>query len=146
MVRNNPRPEVYKEVVIGPLQEVIMDTNEHFDHIACLSALQYVDEVTLSAVLARMFQLARSSITFTVDEIPESYNSALKQTCMRANNHLQVVEGFGVPRGWRLAHRKQDPNGWKSPNTGIVVAVTIFRFEALQPVNVPVTYPRRLLV
>ena len=141
MVRNNPRPKVYKEVIMGPLQEVIMDTNEHFDHIVCLSALQYLDGVTLSAVLVRMFQLARSSLTFTVDEIPECYNSACKQEfeCMRCHNNMQVVEGFGVPRRWRLAHRKQYPNGWKSANTGIVVAFTLFRFEALQPVIVSVT-------
>ena len=139
MVRNNPRPEVYKEVIIGPLQEVIMDTNEHFDHIACMSAFCFLDEVTLSAVLVRMFQVARSSVTFTVEEIPESYNPAMKQTYnVVSNNHLQVVEGFGVPRGWRLAYRKRD-DGWKSPTTGIQVAVTIFRFEALQPVTLPVT-------
>ena len=139
MVRNNPRPEVYKEVIIGPLQEVIMDTNEHFDHIACMSAFCFLDEVTLSAVLVRMFQVARSSVTFTVEEIPESYNPAMKQTYnVISNNHLQVVEGFGVPRGWRLAYRKRD-DGWKSPTTGIQVAVTIFRFEALQPVTLPVT-------
>lgn len=118
-----------------------MDTTEHFDHIVCMSGFQYLDGVTMSAVLVRMFQLARSSLTFTVDEIPESYNAALNQEieCMRCHNNLQVVEGFGVPRGWRLASRKHDPNGWKSAKVGIVVPFTVFRFEALQPVTVSVT-------
>jgi hypothetical protein len=65
----NPRPEVYKGVVVGPLP-----TNT---------------STTSLAYRGR-------SVTVTMDEIPECYNFALKHACMRVHYYLQVVEGFAL--------------------------------------------------
>lgn len=135
MVQKNPIPETYKEVKIGPLQDVIMDTTTSFDHVVCVSTLQYLDEVEMCAVLVRMFQLAQKSVTISVDEIPDSHNEAWVKAgfpFLQVKNHLQLVEGFGVPRGWRVGRRVRK-FGWTSPNTGHNVDTVLFRFEALPP-------------
>lgn len=135
MVEKNPIPESYKEYKMGPLQDVVMNLTESFDHIVSRSAFQYLDEVTLSAVLARIFLVARKSVTFTIDEIPELQNEMLEKASMKhmqAKNHVALVDGFGVPRGWRVASR-QRAYAWTSPSTNTDVFVTTYRFEALKP-------------
>lgn len=133
MVDQNPIPASYAEYRIAPVQELIMNLTEQFDHIVSHSTFLFLDEITLSAVLARMFQVARKSITFTVDEVPEAFSEAIQQHVdVRVWNNLAHVEGFGVPRGWRVAYRNRR-FGWKSPHTGVDVYVTSFRFEALKP-------------
>lgn len=135
MVEKNPIPESYKEYKMGPLQDVVMNLTESFDHIVSRSAFQYLDEVTLSAVLARIFLVARKSVTFTIDEIPELQNEMLEKASMKhmqAKNHVAQVDGFGVPRGWRVASR-QRAYAWTSPSTNTDVFVTTYRFEALKP-------------
>ncbi|KAG0623732.1 hypothetical protein M758_3G197300 [Ceratodon purpureus] len=137
MVEKNPIPESYQGYKMGPLQDVVMNLTESFDHIVSLSTFQYLDEVTLSAVLARIFLVARKSVTFTIDEIPELQNELLEKASlkhMQARNHIAQVEAFGVPRGWRVAARER-AFGWTSPSTNTNVFVTTFRFEALKPCN-----------
>ena len=134
MVDKNPNPAAYKEYRIGLLQQVIMDTTEQFDHIVCITSLQYLDEATLSAVLARMFFVAQKSVTITIDEVPEAYNESLEKKGLKhmvVRNHIPQLNSFGVPRGWRVACRRRE-FAWTSPHTGHDVYITTFRFEALK--------------
>ncbi|RLL99262.1 hypothetical protein CFD26_106825 [Aspergillus turcosus] len=101
--------EYYKEVRVGPMQELIMGAGEH-DHITCFGALHFLDTVHLNAVLARMFMLARKSVTFEIDDLDEAYIQEIKQKHgdLTFNaNHVQAVEEFGIPKGWKRVYNER---------------------------------------
>ncbi|KFY45603.1 hypothetical protein V495_02890 [Pseudogymnoascus sp. VKM F-4514 (FW-929)] len=123
--------KTYQAVIIGPVQKILMVYPRPVDHIVCTSALHFLSTYELSMVLSRSFQLARSSVTFGVEEIPSVYNDTLKTKGlhhMESLDHLAGVEAFGTPAGWKLVDRWRR-FGWISPNTGAEVYTSVFRFE-----------------
>ncbi|RSL41926.1 hypothetical protein CEP54_015661 [Fusarium duplospermum] len=125
----------YDHVFIGPVQEVLPTITESFDHIMYFSAIHFLSPLEVSLVLSRCFQLAKRSVTLGVDEIPETYNEAIKKlpppnNVMTSINQVQEVRDFGVPRGWKLALEEQT-FGWHSPNTNVDVNTTLFHFERI---------------
>lgn len=101
------------------------------DHVVCFYALQFLDIVDLDFILTFAFLTTAMSVTFSIDEVPDDYNKALRQSGqehMVQNNHLKAVEEFGIPQGWELAFKKRF-FAWKSWHTGHDVYTTVFRFE-----------------
>ncbi|PLB44471.1 hypothetical protein P170DRAFT_513647 [Aspergillus steynii IBT 23096] len=120
----------YKEVRLGPMEELIMGAGEH-DHITCFGALHFLDTVFLNAVLARMFMLARKSVTFEVDDISEAYIQGIKEKHGELTfnaNHVRAVEDFGVPNGWKRVYCEKSLI-YNSPTTGNDVYGYTMRFE-----------------
>lgn len=79
------------------------------DHVVCFGALGFLDAAELNAVLARMFMLARKSITFdAADPSAECIDDLFQKSGCVEDNHAKRIEDFGVPRGWRLVHRKRE--------------------------------------
>ena len=78
-----------------------------------------------------MFMLARRSVTFEVDDLEDDYIATVIRKhgalCLNYNN-VRAVEEFGVPKGWRLVHKKREPL-YTSPTTNSVVADYGMRFE-----------------
>ncbi|PKX94066.1 uncharacterized protein P174DRAFT_503862 [Aspergillus novofumigatus IBT 16806] len=123
----------YERVLVGPIQHVLTEWVDPVDHIVCIGALHYLDTIELSLDLSRAFQLARESVTFTIDEIPESYIAAQRsrgREYMHGVNHVDEVAAFGVLVGWKSADHWKCL-GWKSPTTGDDVYTNIFLFECL---------------
>ena len=64
-----------------------------------------------------MFMLARRSVTFEVDDLEDDYIATVIRKhgalCLNYNN-VRAVEEFGVPKGWRLVHKKREPLDRKS--------------------------------
>ncbi|KAK6354353.1 hypothetical protein TWF730_008761 [Orbilia blumenaviensis] len=121
----------YECVFVGPMQRLLVAYADPADHIVCFGALHYLDVNELSMVLSRAFQLARLSVTFTIDEIPDSYKEAQSlrgSGYMAGSNHLSEIESYGTPVGWRKVDRSRNM-GWVSPTTGVEVYTSIFRFE-----------------
>jgi hypothetical protein len=102
-----------------------------FDHIVCFGALHFLDTVHLNAVLARMFMLARKSITFEIDDMSQEYIDELKKRYGLLNsNNVEAMEEFGTPKGWRNVHHQREYL-FKSPTTNIDVSGYAMRFERI---------------
>ncbi|GIJ89500.1 hypothetical protein Asppvi_008442 [Aspergillus pseudoviridinutans] len=122
----------YKEVRVGPMQELIMGAGEH-DHITCFGALHFLDTVHFNAVLARMFMLARKSVTFEVDDLDDAYIQEIKRKHgdMTFNaNHVQAVAEFGIPKGWKRVYNERHFL-YSSPTTKTDVYGYAMRYEKL---------------
>lgn len=123
--------ELYDETHQERIQDFLGHYNEHVDHIVCLTGLQYLPVEELYFVLARFFQLARRSITLTIDEIPEIYNEAMRRKNMPEMcclNHIEHMKVFGEPTGWRLVYLRYHW-AWQSPTSGVEVYTNYIRFE-----------------
>ena len=121
----------YTSILEGSIQNYVSRIEEPVDHIVSFYALQFLDPVDMDFVLVSAFLTASCSVTISVDEIPEAYNDALRQNGyahMAQWDHVQTVETFGVPRGWRLISQERF-FAWKSWHTGHEVYTTVFRFE-----------------
>ncbi|KAK6334721.1 hypothetical protein TWF718_010168 [Orbilia javanica] len=127
------RNGLYSNVLVGPMQRILITYKDPVDHIICLGAFHYLESNELSLVLSRMFQLAELSVTFTIDEIPDSYRESQSKRgreYMVGFNHLDEVERYGTPVGWKLVDRWRYL-GWTSPTTGDEVYSNVFRFEVV---------------
>ncbi|PHH71904.1 hypothetical protein CDD82_6275 [Ophiocordyceps australis] len=138
----------YKQpIIIGPMEEEIMVSRRvtqekpsdvgqaagQYDHIVCFGALHFLQPVMFNAVLAKMFMLARKSVSFEIDDMPRSYTDFLLNLCGQLfmnYNHVQAIEQFGVPKGWELVHRSHEFL-FTSPHTGHDIFGYAFRFERL---------------
>ena len=77
--------------------------------------------------------LARKSISFELVDVDKEFvGRAMKALGELFNpaNHLQDVDNFGVPNGWKLAH-KQGEFLFKSPSMHEDVEGYVFRYERL---------------
>ncbi|GIK02914.1 hypothetical protein Aspvir_006979 [Aspergillus viridinutans] len=122
----------YKEVRVGPMQDLIMGAGEH-DHITCFGALHFLDTVHFNAVLARMFMLARKSVTFEVDDLDDAYIQGIlrKHGDLTFNaNHVQAVAEFGIPKGWKRVYSERHFL-YSSPTTKTDVYGYAMRYERL---------------
>lgn len=120
----------YANIIEGAMQEKIGLAGP-VDHVVCFYALQFLDIIDLDFLLAFAFLNTAVSVTFSVDEIPEGYNDALRQRDMEhmvQHNHLKAVEDFGVPHGWDLTFKRRF-FAWKSYHTGHDIYTTVFRFD-----------------
>lgn len=123
--------EHYQQPIsIGPLQELIMAASD-YDHIVCFGALHFLNGVTFNAVLARMFMLARKSVTFCVDDLSPDYIEAFAKYADGAwsnTNHIERLERFGVPKGWTRVYYEKWPL-YFSVHLGFEVFGYVTRFE-----------------
>lgn len=124
--------------VIFPSRSLLMvetapQENVEFDHVVCFGALFFLDAVELNTVLARMFMIARKSLTMEVNNLDsnviETMQKGVGDHCF-VENHVQMVERFGVPNGWKLVY-KQDGPLFPSPTSQGNVEGYIVRFEKL---------------
>lgn len=123
--------DCYQDLFVEPMQRFISKVTAGVDHIVSVSALHHLTPEELSFVLVRCFQLAKKSITLSIDEIPDKYNQVLRSRGlphMHSNDHVKNVKAMGEPDGWRLSYLRRQ-FGWKSPATGVQVYVTVFHFE-----------------
>ncbi|WQF87901.1 Putative S-adenosyl-L-methionine-dependent methyltransferase superfamily [Colletotrichum destructivum] len=123
----------YKQPIhLEPIEEFIM-TADPFDHIACFNGLQYLSPVLFTAVLSRMFMLARKSVSFEVDDMPrehvQSTNERIGSSAIY--NNTQTMARFPTPPDWkRVLEKKQFL--FRSPNTSVDVQGTFYRFEKIE--------------
>jgi ubiquinone/menaquinone biosynthesis C-methylase UbiE len=117
-------------VQICPLEEYIM-TSGAFDHVACFGGLQFFDEIMFTAILSRMFMVARKSISFEVDELSDKYITSLSEHMngrVVSSNNMDAFERFGTPKGWRrVLFKKWDL--YFSPHFSETVNGRSIRFE-----------------
>ncbi|TDZ16437.1 hypothetical protein Cob_v010804 [Colletotrichum orbiculare MAFF 240422] len=114
---------------IEPIEEFIMDAGP-YDHIACFNGFQYLSPVVFAATLSRMFMLARKSVTFEVDDTPQEHIDRTKSRigCVAIHNNTEPMSRFPTPRGWRRVLERSQLL-FHSPNTGVDVHGTFYRFE-----------------
>ncbi|KAG5936980.1 hypothetical protein E4U53_000106 [Claviceps sorghi] len=107
--------------------------NVEFDHVVCFGALLFLDAVELNAVLARMFMMARKSLTVEVENLDHHVIEKMQNDegpHFFIENHVQMVERFGIPAGWRVVH-KQNGALYPSPTSEGNVEGYIVRFERI---------------
>ncbi|KAL5428344.1 hypothetical protein PMIN04_000779 [Paraphaeosphaeria minitans] len=97
-----------KPLRVGMMQELIMSAG-NFDHIVVFGAMHFLDTAEFNAVLARMFMLARKSVTFEIDDLDSKYLETLevKFSGLLNMNNVQAVRDFGVLKGWALVLDKK---------------------------------------
>ena len=132
MAEIGKREGIYQDIRLGSIQKVL-PTMPLFDHIVSLCTLHHVSPLELSFVLSLTFLKARKSITLAIDDIPEAYNEALRKAgpphdTMQGQSHIEGMKSYVVPRGWLLVDETR-LFGWKSPNTGVDIFTTVYRFE-----------------
>lgn len=123
-------PGLYDHIHSGLMQDVIM-TLPSFDHVVAMDSMHFLDPDTFLLVMCRVFELARISVTLSLGEFTNDYNQALLDRgmpFMHSFNHVQGLEAFGVPKGWKLVYQKRH-FAWVSPHTHQSIFATIFRFE-----------------
>ncbi|KAI6246783.1 putative methyltransferase cpaM [Erysiphe necator] len=117
-------------VMVGPMQELIMVANE-YDHIVCFGGLHFLDRIHFNAVLARIFMLARKSITFEIDDLNDSYIARTKgkygELCYNGNN-VNAAEAFSTPFGWKKIYESRH-EVFRAPSSGIEIWGIYFRYE-----------------
>ncbi|KAH7907219.1 hypothetical protein BJ138DRAFT_524951 [Hygrophoropsis aurantiaca] len=127
----------YDTVLLSSMQEAAM-TLEDFDHVVVFGCLHFLDPTIFSAVLSRLFFVARRSITISVEDIPERYNDHLQKIgygVMYSWNHTMAIRDFGVPKNWRITYDRR-LDAWESPKTGDKVIATILRYEYVDATKV----------
>ncbi|KAF9986861.1 hypothetical protein BGZ75_001315 [Mortierella antarctica] len=120
----------YKKVYTGTIQRMLPFMGR-FDHVVSSGALYYLDKESLLGAMDRCFVIAEQSITFGIEEIPDSYNKHLTEMGkgeMYSHNHISIVDSYMVPEGWHLIY-KEKHFLWFSPKTGDDIYGTIYRFE-----------------
>ncbi|KAL8785587.1 MAG: hypothetical protein Q9195_008573 [Heterodermia aff. obscurata] len=132
MAEIGKRQGIYQDIRVGSIQEVL-PTMPLFDHIVSLSALYHLSPLEISFVLSSAFLKARKSITFGIDELSTTYNEAVRKfgppyDAMEGQNNVEQMKSYAVPRGWSLVDETR-LFGWKSPNTGVEIYTTVYRFE-----------------
>jgi SAM-dependent methyltransferase len=125
----------YKKVHVGAMQDILpaLLESEKFDHVHTFSALYFIPLLDLALVMACMFMLARRSVTVGVDEIPGWFEGRMRGLGrgfegVVSVDHVEAVEVFGVPRGWRLVDRWRE-FGWRSEALEGEVWCSVFRYE-----------------
>ncbi|PHH60288.1 hypothetical protein CDD81_1878 [Ophiocordyceps australis] len=123
----------YKQpIIVGPMEEEIMTAGPH-DHVVCFGALHFLQPVMFNAVLAKMFMLARKSVSFDIDDVPPSYIDFLRDNHGQLfinYNHVEEMEQFGVPKAWKLVHKSHEFL-FTSPHAGHDIFGYALRFERL---------------
>jgi len=120
----------YKQPIhIAPMQEYIMDASK-YDHIACFNGFQFLDPPTFNAVLSRMFMLARKSVSFETDDLPDEHLVEFEKRTDggKMTNNMQTIRRFEIPNGWKKV--LDSPTMlFHSPHFGGDVHGCFFRFE-----------------
>jgi SAM-dependent methyltransferase len=123
----------YKQPIhLEPMEEFIM-TADQYDHIACFNSMHYLPPVVFTAVLSRMFMLARTSVSFEVDNMPQAH---IDRTNARVGssaiyNNTATMARFPTPPGWKRVLEKEQVL-YHSPNSGATVHGTFYRFERVR--------------
>ncbi|KAJ5935972.1 hypothetical protein N7454_005270 [Penicillium verhagenii] len=95
---------VYGDLVHDRMESFLAQRTEMVDHIFCVSALEFLPMEELDFVLARCFQLARSSITIVLESpASQKYMSApWNQVQAYTHDHFENIKTFQLQRGWSL--------------------------------------------
>ena len=106
-----------KPIVIEKIQSYGM-RDVHFDSVVCFETFQFLHPVEFNATVARMFQIARKSVSFTVADLSRStIEKQLREHGFRQFNLMDTVKRFGTPPGWKLLMNEQKVS-YVSPTTG----------------------------
>ncbi|KAH8696127.1 hypothetical protein BGW36DRAFT_359986 [Talaromyces proteolyticus] len=118
-------------IYIAPMEEFIM-TSDSYDHIACFNGFQYLSPVMLTAVLSRMFMLAKKSVSFEADATPAEHIRAFEQRTGGGAlyNSTHAIQRFPVPNGWRKVLEKPMLL-FQSPHFNDDVYGCFYRFERI---------------
>ncbi|KAE8414205.1 hypothetical protein BDV36DRAFT_286357 [Aspergillus pseudocaelatus] len=95
----------YSVLIHDRMERFLAKQASMFDHIFCISALQFLPMEELDFVLARCFQLARCSITIVIDDLQMSrkYNpETLAHLKAFSMDHSENIKTFQIQHGWRL--------------------------------------------
>ena len=125
-------PGLYDRIHPELMQEVIMSLPS-FDHVVAMDSMHFLDLDTFVLMMCRAFQLAKQSVTVSLAEFTDEYNTALLKRAepwMHSVNNVPELDAFGVPKGWKLVYRERH-FAWVSPHTQEKIFATFFRFERL---------------
>lgn len=129
MVDSNDIRKFYRNpVIIQEIQSYVMN-DVHFDHVVCLETMQFFHPIEFNAVLARMFQIARKSVVFTVaDYSPAAIKRFFQRHKIKQFNLTEAAKRFGVPPGWRVLTDERMLS-YRSPTTGEECYDLLMHFE-----------------
>lgn len=130
------RAAAYSKIIEGRMENVVMSLSQGFDHVLSVGVLMYLDPGHFELVLGRAFDLAKSSVTLTVENIEPEYRAKVMglHPCIVIWNHYETMKGFQAPRGWSRVWEREDEL-WTSPTTKNVVSGVTVRFEREQGRN-----------
>lgn len=115
-------------VIIEEIQSYTMN-DVHYDHVVCFGTLQFLHPVEFNAVLARMFQIASSSVSIMIDDLEQAHIEGIfERHNVKLFNLIEAVKRFGVPPGWNLL-MDEPRDTYVSPTTGINVTTKLLHFE-----------------
>lgn len=127
----------YEEVYVERMELALLQHLKHgaVDLIMCFSAIHFLSPELFSFVLAVSFLTAGRTITVGVDEILDVYKENLRargHSHVHSTDHIENMEAFGDPPGWRLVSRKRQ-YCWTSPVTSDDnYTATVFHFERVE--------------
>lgn len=123
----------YVKVHVGLMENVLMDQElmgEGFDHVVAVGVFQFLGHNHFKLVVGRSFDLAKKSVTLTIERNEASYQTQLLNL-HPSNvtwNHFEEMRQFQPPMGWRLAWKRED-GLWTSPTTKQLISGLTVRFE-----------------
>ena len=127
--------KLYSQVHRDSIENFVFNIDEQtFDHVLSIGCLHFLNNVVFEEVIRRLFEIARKSITISIEEIPDVYNEMLIKKgchCIYSYNNKSVIDDFNIPENWILAHSEHNLM-WCSPTTGINIHGLILRFESNQ--------------
>ncbi|KAF7591959.1 hypothetical protein BBP40_000867 [Aspergillus hancockii] len=125
----------YSHIYEGSIQDIFPKLKP-FDHIVSVGVLCYVTPEEFSLIMAKSFQLARKTISVTLDEVTEHQNNRLREmelphSHMTGYNHVSEMERTfcnPAPVGWNLIEKFRQ-FGWSPFTTGVDTYMTAYVFE-----------------
>ncbi|KAI4263350.1 MAG: hypothetical protein L6R42_001500 [Xanthoria sp. 1 TBL-2021] len=119
-------------VTIEPIQDFVFRGVEgSYDHVACYSTLHFFDNPTCAAIIARMFMLARKSVSFEIDDLSAEYLEGFSKDAdgrWQNWNNTCVGSRFPTPPGWKKVQDEQRYL-YRSVHLHLDVYGRFFRYE-----------------
>ncbi|KAK0122498.1 hypothetical protein ONS95_010728 [Cadophora gregata] len=86
--------------------------------VVCFETFQFLHPVEFNATVARMFQIACKSVSFTIADLSETtIEKHQREVGFRQFNLMETVRRFGTPPGWKLLMNEKQVS-YISPTTG----------------------------
>jgi len=131
----------YASVHVGLMQNVVMEINDSsYDNVVVCGAIHHLDDSCFLRVMLRSLQIAKQSVTVTVEDVPPEYLEAfIKANSLKVMyNHAIAAEQFAssLEPPWTLVEKIRAVL-WDTPAYRIVVSGTIYRFERFKVTKNP---------
>lgn len=95
----------YDELVHESMVRFLSRQTQKVDHIFCTSGLEFLTMEEFDFVVARCFQLSKTSITLILNDWKEGSGANIKSSDALGNyytNHTERLKSFEIPSGWSL--------------------------------------------